>query len=96
MTLTQVNKPINLYYFYSCIHILLFFFWAGSSSAHRGWAGPSGPARSLAQASDPAGPIFFLPAGMRELLTHACYKNMIIKMKGEGNAAYLLLYLKMW
>jgi hypothetical protein len=40
--------------------------------------------------------IAFLPAGVRELLTHACYRNMIIKMKGEGNAAYLLLYLKMW
>jgi hypothetical protein len=70
------------------MHILLFFIFLG-------WAGPSGPARSLAQASDPAGP-FFLPAGVRELLTHACYRNMIIKMKGEGNAAYLLLYLKMW
>jgi len=73
-----VNKPINLYYFYLCIHIFsifLFFiyFWglgpaqpmwglgwtqpARPSSAHVG-AGPSqpGPAWSLAQASDPAGP----------------------------------------
>jgi hypothetical protein len=60
-----VNKPINLHYFYSCIHIFIFsvfliflvFLGAGSSSAHMGWAGPSqpGPARSLAQASDPAG-----------------------------------------
>jgi hypothetical protein len=55
MTLTPVNKPINLYYFHSCMHILLFFIFLG-------WAGPSGPARSLAQASDPAGPFFFLPA----------------------------------
>jgi len=53
-----VNKPINLYYFYLCIHIFYFFyifyfsvfyflfflfFWAGSNSAHMGWAGPSQP-----------------------------------------------------
>jgi len=25
MTLVLVNKPINLYYFYLCIHIFLFF-----------------------------------------------------------------------
>jgi len=54
-----VNKPINLYYFYLCIHIFLFilffyfsiffyllfllFFGAGPSSAHMGWARPSQP-----------------------------------------------------
>jgi hypothetical protein len=25
LTLALVNKPINLYYFYSCIHIFYFF-----------------------------------------------------------------------
>jgi hypothetical protein len=35
---------------------------------------------------------FFLPAGVHELLTHACYRNMVIKMQTE---AYLLLHLKM-
>jgi len=50
MTLASVNKPINLHYFYSCIHIFYFFyvfiiyvFWAGPSSAHMGWARPSQP-----------------------------------------------------
>jgi len=46
-----VNKPVNLYYFYSCIHIFFYFlffiyflfFGAGPSSAHMGWARPSQP-----------------------------------------------------
>jgi len=53
-----VNKPINLYYFYLCIHIFFIFstfftflffifyflfFWAWLSAAHMGWAGPSRP-----------------------------------------------------
>jgi len=47
------------YFFYYFIILLFFYvFWAGPSSAHMGWAGldPASPARSLAQASDPAGP----------------------------------------
>ena len=55
MTLASVNKLINLYYFlFMHTHIfnffILFYFigvWAQIS--------PYGPARSLAQASDPAG-----------------------------------------
>jgi len=56
-----VNKPINLHYFYSCIHIfyfsVLFFIFYGLGPAQPIWAGldPASPARSLAQASDPAG-----------------------------------------
>jgi len=73
-----MNKPINLCYFYSCIHIFFYFlypflffcffiilllflfyflfFWLGP--AQPTWAGldPASPARSLAQANDPAGP----------------------------------------
>jgi hypothetical protein len=62
-----VNKPVNLYYFYSCIHIFFYFsispiffifllFW-GLGPAQPTWVGldPASPARSLAQASDPAG-----------------------------------------
>jgi len=53
-----VNKPINLHYFYSCIHIfyfsVLFFIFYGLGPAQPIWAGLD-PARSLAQASDPAG-----------------------------------------
>jgi len=78
LTLALVNKPINLHYFYSCIHIFLFFlflcflfflfFWAGLVPAQHNFFGqgpaqpigaglnPASPARSLAQASDPAGP----------------------------------------
>jgi hypothetical protein len=59
-----VNKPINLYYFYLCIHIFfstfftfLFFIFYFLGLAQRsphglGW---TRPARSMAQASDPAG-----------------------------------------
>jgi len=45
-----------LYAFYFFVSIF-FVFWAGPSLAHMGWAGldPASPARSLAQASDPAG-----------------------------------------
>jgi hypothetical protein len=66
-----VNKPVNLYYFYSCLNIcffyffifflyffyLFFIFFVGLGPAQPTWAGlsPAGPAGSLAQASDPAG-----------------------------------------
>jgi len=60
LTLTSVNKPINLYYFYSCIHIFYFFYFSFFIYyfIFWGWAGldPASPARSLAQANDPAGP----------------------------------------
>jgi len=80
-----VNKPVNLYYFYSCIHIFFYFsispiflffiffyfllFW-GLSPAQPTWAGldPASPARSLAQASDPAGQKL---KSTRELVTRA-------------------------
>ena len=68
-------------------HFIIFYFFGLDPAARPGhWPKP---VTRLA-------PSVFLPAGMRELLTHACYRNMIIKMKGEGNAAYLSLYLKMW
>jgi hypothetical protein len=35
---------------------------------------------------------FFLPEGVRELLTHAFYRNIVIKTQTE---AYLSLHLKM-
>jgi hypothetical protein len=67
-----VNKPINLHYFYSCIHIFYFFYlfyfsvffifyffyFFGLGPAQPTCAGldPASPAWSLAQASNPAGP----------------------------------------
>ena len=52
-----IDAYFLFFYFLFSIFFIFFCFWARSSSAHMGWAGPSqpGPARSLAQASDPAG-----------------------------------------
>jgi hypothetical protein len=54
---------IFLFFYFSYFFIFYFFLFfiilgAEPSSAHMGWAGldPASPARSLAQASDPAGP----------------------------------------
>jgi len=67
-----VNKPVNLYYFYPCIHIFFLFFYFSISPIFyfsifyfllflglgpaQPTCSPAGPAWSLAQASDPAGP----------------------------------------
>ena len=60
MTLASVNKLINLYYFlFMHTHIFYYFilFYWGLGPDQPIWAGldPASPARSLAQASDPAG-----------------------------------------
>jgi hypothetical protein len=91
---SSLNKPIKIN-FNICMHIFLLLFfmiflglgpaqpiWLGLTQPARPiWAGldPASPARSLAQASDWA----VLPAGVRELLTHACYRNMQLKCR-EG------------
>jgi hypothetical protein len=68
---------MHIFYFLY-IFYFLFFLWAQLSPT---WAGldPASPARSLAQASDRA----VLPAGVRELLRHACYRNKQLKCR-EG------------
>jgi len=48
---------------YIFLFFILFYFWTGSSSAHGGWARPG----------------WLLPASVRELFTHACYKHNVIK-----------------
>ena len=79
-----MNKPLNLYCFYSCIHIFYFFnnfFWAGPSSAHVAGLDPASPARSLAQASDPAGQKL---KSTRELVTRAWTLVKVIKLPSHS------------
>jgi len=54
----------------------IFFFRAGPNPAHVVGLDPAGLAGLLAQTSDPAG---FIPASMREYVTHTCYNHHVIK-----------------
>jgi len=70
--------------FFIFFYFLFFNFLAGPSSAHVAGLDPAGLAGSQAW---PGWPFFcFLPAGVREPFTHACYSNMQLKCReGQHN-----------
>jgi len=84
LTLVPVNKSAK-FYIYKKKNI---FLGPDLALSRTGWAGINSPN----PARFPFCFHFFLPAGVRELLTHACYRNMVIKMQTK---AYLLLHSKM-
>jgi len=103
LTLTLVNKPINLYYFYLCIHIFfIFYFFEGWTqlSSYETWTEPSQPNLVTGPSQWPGWVEQHACANARVLLHRAselkftCTESMLIKFTNSKKQRFVYLVLE--